>query len=608
MPKLILLLALAGFVATALSEQALGQTPFLPQTGFQYESYNTLEDSGGFSVCVVVFAPLSTQFLNGTHTLRVSTSHGSATSGDYTSLNNQEVGPFTNTTRRQCFAIEINDDDLIEPLESFSLVLTPYPSNASVNVSPNMSTVNINDTDKALLDVNLSPVNFSESDGEVTVNISATIRNSLFFADDRNLTVSLSGGSGVSKPPPFNVTIPARNSSVLGSFSLNISDDALAELNETVTVRVHSPEVTSFYTSGNAITVLDDDTSLSLAVDPVWVGEGDGAVMVAVNASFDLGKFLQNDANVTIKVENGTAEAGADFGAVDSFNVTIPAMSSNGSAVFSLRIIDDDTFEGDETFSVNGTIAAGFHVSPATIDILDDDMPPRDAPAENERRSSQSGSRRQTYVDIPAATFPWLFVERSAVYSPLRISKDAPFVLNLSERGVTIASVKVAVNSDVPGPVLVAARFRSKPSAANGTPPGTLYEYVGVAADGLNPAFVDSIAVTFAVSREWMSGNGFGNENVGLFAYDKASSSWVDANAALAEETSTGALFSAEIKGAEIFAIVGRSRPQAPEPEAPEIPPPDGPEEVREQKPPPVPPPNPRLPQSLKQRAADNPR
>ena len=46
--------------------------------GFQETSYTTDEDGGGFSVCVVVFMPLSTQPLDRTFSLRVSTRPGTA--------------------------------------------------------------------------------------------------------------------------------------------------------------------------------------------------------------------------------------------------------------------------------------------------------------------------------------------------------------------------------------------------------------------------------------------------------------------------------------------------------------------------------------------------
>ena len=169
-------------------------------------------------------------------------------------------------------------------------------------------------------------------------------------------------------------------------------------------------------------------------------------------------------------------------------------------------------------------------------------------------RSSGGGS-----VYIPAAsTFPWLFVDRQAVNVVSSLSPDAPFVFSTSDRDVVVTSVAVKVNTETRNAVLVAASLRSRPSSISAAPEGTVYRYFGVATDNVNKAFIDGITTTFAVSKEWMSANNAGNSNIVLFAYDGASSSWVNAGARMTNETAESVLFEAETRGSEIFAIVSQ--------------------------------------------------
>ena len=192
---------------------------------------------------------------------------------------------------------------------------------------------------------------------------------------------------------------------------------------------------------------------------------------------------------------------------------------------------------------------------------------------------------------IPAAsTFPWLFVDRQAVNVVQLLSPGEPFVFSTSERDVVVTSVALEVNTEVRNAVLVAASLRSRPSSISASPEGTVYRYVGVATDNVNKAFIDGITTTFVVSKEWMSANNAGNSNIALFAYDNASSSWVNAGVRTVNETAESVLFEAETRGSEIFAIVSRGEKAAEtpaEPEEPEAPtPPAG--DVQEEPAPPV--------------------
>ena len=67
---------------------------------------------------------------------------------EFTSSNNPLVA-FTSdpSTHRQCFEVNITDDDALEDTERFRLTLTLAEANIDVVVSPNISQVEIIDDD-----------------------------------------------------------------------------------------------------------------------------------------------------------------------------------------------------------------------------------------------------------------------------------------------------------------------------------------------------------------------------------------------------------------------------------------------------------------------------
>ena len=209
---------------------------------------------------------------------------------------------------------------------------------------------------------------------------------------------------------------------------------------------------------------------------------------------------------------------------------------------------------------------------------------------------SSGGGRRGGSAYIPAAsTFPWLFVDQQAVNVVQSLSPDEPFVFDTSERGVVVTSVALDVNTEALNAVLVAASLKSRPSSTSAAPEGTVYRYVGVATDNVNKAFIDGVTTTFAVSKEWMSSNNAGSENIVLFAYDNASSSWVNAGARMTNETDESVLFEAGTRGSEIFAIVSQGEKTTAETpaehEEPETtPPPPDPADAEQDEPDEIPP------------------
>jgi len=121
----------------------------LVTVGFEHTSFTQSEDVGQFQVCVVVTSPLSSDPLESTFSLSVSTRQGSADNSDYTAVTNQAVGPFSNSRRQECFLVEVSDDANPEDQENFFLDLGPPPGTnlSETIITPSQAGVNIEDDD-----------------------------------------------------------------------------------------------------------------------------------------------------------------------------------------------------------------------------------------------------------------------------------------------------------------------------------------------------------------------------------------------------------------------------------------------------------------------------
>ena len=160
-----------------------------------------------------------------------------------------------------------------------------------------------------------------------------------------------------------------------------IFDDNIAEGEETIIFTARSPIGVS---NSISLTIADNDvaptvinltadTDLSTpAVNETSLMEGDAATEIEITASFPDGSaVLPHPTTVAVSVMDNTATS-RDHLAVPSFNVTIPALATSGSAKFSLTLVDDAIAEDSETLDVGGTLQ-GFTVNPAMITIADNE-------------------------------------------------------------------------------------------------------------------------------------------------------------------------------------------------------------------------------------------
>ncbi len=240
----------------------------------------------------------------------------------------------------------------------------------------------------------------SQPTGAVVVNISVP-EGAPFTASPPSLTFNPSGAGLWSTAQEVTVTAVddsvdntgnARSASITHSLTVGSSDYG----------GVSVPDVT--------VTVTDDDaapTGLTLTVDAdtdtpaaqTSVSEGGGAKTVRVTATLGGSTTFAVDKTVTVEVgkSSDSATEGTDYARVATQSITLKAGASSGHADFTLTPTDDLLFEGDETISLNGTLA-GVTVTDAEITLTDDETVPAVTLLVDPDAVSESGGTRTVTV------------------------------------------------------------------------------------------------------------------------------------------------------------------------------------------------------------------
>ena len=130
------------------------------------------------------------------------------------------------------------------------------------------------------------------------------------------------------------------------------------------------------------VQVTDDETAstgVALSVNPMTVSEGAGGTTVTVRAALNgAARLGSTPVKVAVGKTGDSATEGTDYETVDDLTVTIPAGLTSATERFTLTPTNDVVVESDKTITVSGTTAASgiTTVNPATLTIIDDDVPP----------------------------------------------------------------------------------------------------------------------------------------------------------------------------------------------------------------------------------------
>ena len=329
--------------------------------------YSSASEAEGTITISVTLSKASEQ------TVRVSyeTSDGTAQDGtDYTSTNGTLT--FEPSSREKRFSVAINDDDLDEEDETFTVTLSDAENGTLKTASANM-TIRDDDERRVTISTQTLPVNEGESGNytvvlmsqptaDVTIGVAATANS------DSDVSVNKTALTFTEENwnTPQTVTVTAAP-------DVDAEDDA-ATIEHTVSGGDYGDE--SVTAASVTVEVADDDTAstaLVLSLNPAGVSEGGGTQTVTVTAALDNAARTVATA-VTVRVGGGTSTASSpgDYASVGDFTLTIPAGSTSATKDFTLTPVDDAIAEGSETVVV-GVSADGLSGDTADLTLADDD-------------------------------------------------------------------------------------------------------------------------------------------------------------------------------------------------------------------------------------------
>ena len=183
----------------------------------------------------------------------------------------------------------------------------------------------------------------------------------------------------------FDIAIPAGDTSATGTFSLNPTDDSIAEGSEVLTVDGASGNLD---VTEAEVTITDDDaaaTGVTLTVDAdtstdgiqTAVSEDGGAKTVRVTATLGGTTTFAEDKDVTVTVgkSDDSATKGTDYETIADQTITIGAGDTSAYVDFTLTPKQDILAEGTEIIALDGE-ADGLTVTDAEISLTDDDAAP----------------------------------------------------------------------------------------------------------------------------------------------------------------------------------------------------------------------------------------
>ncbi|MEF1273288.1 Calx-beta domain-containing protein, partial [Vibrio campbellii] len=309
--------------------------------------------------------------------------------------------------------VSTEDDDLFEGPETFTLsgataVQTtpaegtgtivddgsgpgPDPDDDRPTVA-SISSTTVNEGDPATLDVTMS--NTSTTDTVVSMTLADGTADGGVDYTNTQVTVTYADSStevvAVNPDGSFDVTVPANDTTY--SITVSTTDDDLFEGPETFTLSgATAVQTTPAEGTGTIVDDgsgpgpdPDDDRPTVASISSTTVNEGDSATL-----DVTMSNASTTDIVVSMTLADGTADGGVDYTdtqvtityadnstevvAVNpdgSFDVTVPAMDTTFSVT--METLNDDIYEGDETFTLSGSTSVQTTPAIGTVTIDDE--------------------------------------------------------------------------------------------------------------------------------------------------------------------------------------------------------------------------------------------
>jgi C1A family cysteine protease len=238
----------------------------------------------------------------------------------------------------------------------------------------NVSVIVADNDDPGDIQFNLSSFSINENAGNAIINVdrvngAAGIVSVSYEISDLTATSALDFINSTS-------VLTFNDGEARRSFNVTIINDNVYEENETLRITLKSPingsEIGT--RSSMILTIINDDMKPSLCFEKGNVSVLENVTSFKVNLS--LSEISNTQVSVIYRASNITALAGKDYASMNNTLIIDPGTTT---ASFNVTVIDDASYENNESFNVtlynligNATLGQPYNF---TVNILDDDEP-----------------------------------------------------------------------------------------------------------------------------------------------------------------------------------------------------------------------------------------
>ena len=249
------------------------------------------------------------------------------------------------------FTVPVNDDNIYEDDETFTVTLSGVSTNAQLAADPT-ATGTIDDNENPPK-VSFEQASYTAAEGgsevEVVVTLTSALPNNIF------VTVTAEHGAGATAGDYQG--IGTRAVFLAGFtrfvFTVTATDDMLDEADETVTlgftIPSSAPDVTKGSVPEATLTLTDNDERPTVTVADAAATEGDKVEFV-VTLSAVSGRDVTVDYATSVATGDD-ATSGTDFTAA-SATLTIAAADNTATGTIEVQTTEDDASESAETFTL----------------------------------------------------------------------------------------------------------------------------------------------------------------------------------------------------------------------------------------------------------------
>ena len=169
------------------------------------------------------------------------------------------------------------------------------------------------------------------------------------------------------------ITLGAGVTTAMANVTIDPVDDELRGGDKTIEVTGVIPgSDLNIQKAANSIKLMDDEDAptVVISLSPDKLGEDAGAASVTVKAELKDGAPLADTATITVKMDPSDVAGMAgekDFSVSGSLDIMVPAGIGWASTTVTVNVVDDPTFEGDETIDVTASTDAPVAIADDTV-------------------------------------------------------------------------------------------------------------------------------------------------------------------------------------------------------------------------------------------------